>query len=181
MPEDQIKFYKNVIEETTNYLEFGSGGSSIYASNNINGNGLTFESDFEWYNNVKQQINNSNYQIKYIDIESKTNTWGYPGNKCDLEKQKAYSTEFKKYIKDLNPDTILIDGRYRVSCALQIHEYIDTNCRVLFDDFLNRNHYHIVLEYYDIVNKVNNMVELRKKTDKKVPTDLLEEYIKIPQ
>lgn len=180
MPDDQIEYYKQVISKCNNYMEFGSGGSTIYASNNITGKGLSFESDEEWYNNIKNNIINKNYQVIYIDIESEKDNWGYPGNKCNVDKQKLYSTKFKEYISDLHPDVILIDGRYRVSCALQIHSYISDNCRVLFDDFLNRNHYHIVLEYYDIVTNVNNMVELKKKNNI-IPNEVMDKYILVPQ
>lgn len=180
MPDDQIKYYKQVISTCNNYMEFGSGGSTVYASENIKGKGLSFESDYEWYNNVKNIVKNNNYQLIYIDIESEKNNWGYPGKKCNVDKQMLYSTKFKEYISDLNPDVILIDGRYRVSCALQIHSFISDNCRVLFDDFLNRSHYHVVLEYYEIVNKVNNMVELRKKKTI-IPNGVINKYILEPQ
>lgn len=180
MPDNQIQYFKNVINSCNNYMEFGSGGSTIYASENIGDVGMSFESDYGWYNNVKNKINNDKYQIKYIDIESKQNTFGYPGKNCNINKQKLYSTMFKEYINEINPDVVFIDGRYRVSCALQIHNYITDECRVLFDDFLNRKYYHIVLDYYEIINKVNTMVELRKK-NVIIPNEILEKYLLIPQ
>tara|TARA_B000000565_G_scaffold154016_1_gene116550 strand:- start:121 stop:339 length:219 start_codon:yes stop_codon:yes gene_type:complete len=54
-------------------------------------------------------------------------------------------------------DTILIDGRFRVACALSIFPYINENTLVLLDDFINRqNQFSEVLKYYEIVKSVNN-------------------------
>jgi ABC-type sulfate transport system substrate-binding protein len=180
MPEKQQQYFEKTLNNCNSYLEFGAGSSTIYASNNIKNKGLTFESDYNWFKRVNEQIVNDKYNIVYIDIETVDNTWGYPGKNCSLEKQEKYSTEFKKYIKELKPDVIFIDGRYRVSCALQIHEYISPETRVLFDDFLNRPHYHEILDYYDIIHKVDNMVELRKKNII-VPNSVKNKYITIPK
>ena len=60
-------------------------------------------------------------------------------------------------------DTILIDGRFRVACALSIFPYINENTLVLLDDFINRqNQFSEVLKYYEIVKSVNNPSTLRK-------------------
>ena len=68
-------------------------------------------------------------------------------------------------------DLILIDGRFRVACCL--------NCLIAFDDFLPREEYNIVLDYYDIIEKTedNNMVILKKKTNiTTVPNNIIEQY-----
>ena len=46
-----------------------------------------------------------------------------------------------------NLDLILIDGRFRVMCALKSLQVIDKDCIVLIDDFLNRKSNHILLYY----------------------------------
>jgi len=64
-----------------------------------------------------------------------------------------------KYFVDL----ILIDGRFRVACALNLFDQIENNTTIIFDDFLNRKNYHVVLEYYDIVMKAGRTVILKKR------------------
>ena len=79
-------------------------------------------------------------------------------------------------------DTILIDGRFRVACALSIFPYINENTRVLFDDFMNRqNQYSEVLKYYEIVKSVNTLALLRKRKNVEVPDEVLQKYSTIPQ
>jgi hypothetical protein len=61
---------------------------------------------------------------------------------------------------------------------------ISNECKIVFDDFLNRPHYHDVLQFYDIVRKTedNVMVILKKKENINGPsTELLEKYELIPE
>ena len=75
-------------------------------------------------------------------------------------------------------DLVLIDGRFRVACCLKCYNIISKNCVIAFDDFLNREHYHIVLDYFDIVEKTedNRMVILKKKKNKVIPEELIRKY-----
>tara|TARA_B110000967_G_C18873965_1_gene557128 strand:- start:1939 stop:2121 length:183 start_codon:yes stop_codon:yes gene_type:complete len=51
-------------------------------------------------------------------------------------------------------------------------------CSIVFDDFLNRPQYHIVLDYFDMVEKCSNTrtVLLRKKQNACVPHELIKKY-----
>jgi hypothetical protein len=69
----------------------------------------------------------------------------------------------------------LIDGRFRVACALKAFSVISDTCVVLFDDFLNRPQYHIVLEFYEVVEQTTEkvMAVLRKKPGVAAPSDAM--------
>ena len=62
---------------------------------------------------------------------------------------------FEKLNKDKKfPDLILVDGRYRVLCMLNIFKFLKENnlfntC-VILDDYKFRDYYHIVREYFEI-------------------------------
>ena len=73
---------------------------------------------------------------------------------------------------------VLIDGRFRVACCLKCYEVIKDNCLIAFDDFFNRKQYHIVLEYFDIIEKSkdNRMVILKKKKNVNIQKELIEKY-----
>ena len=72
-------------------------------------------------------------------------------------------------------DTVMIDGRFRVACCLKCFDIIGKDCLVIFDDFLDRPHYHVVLDYYDVIDQTtdNRMVVLRKKAGVNVVPDAL--------
>ena len=75
-------------------------------------------------------------------------------------------------------DLVLIDGRFRVACCLKCYDIINENCVIAFDDFLNRSHYHIVLKYFDILEKTkdNRMVILIKRKNMIVPQEIIRKY-----
>ncbi len=73
----------------------------------------------------------------------------------------------------------MIDGRFRVACCLKCFDKINQDCLIIFDDFLNRPQYHIVLDYYEIIEKTidNTMVVLQKKNHiKNIPDELIQKY-----
>jgi hypothetical protein len=101
------------------------------------------------------------------------NTWGYPGPYSNRDSWISYSSPPKTPV-----DLILIDGRFRVACALKCFSIIGSDTILLFDDFLNRPEYHIVLDYYSIISKTvdNVMVALQKKECAAPSLELIERY-----
>jgi len=50
----------------------------------------------------------------------------------------------------VKPDLVLIDGRFRVACFLHSLLAAEPGTPILFDDYSNRPHYHLVEESYPI-------------------------------
>jgi hypothetical protein len=173
-PLDKLLFYK-YLDKATNYMEFGSGGSTYQASMRPNIVSIcTVESDLEWIHKLQSKISHSSINFNYIDIESIPNSWGNPGKGCNKEKMKKYSD-----VKvPGGTDMILIDGRFRVACCLKLFEQITNDCIIAFDDFLNRKEYNIVLNYYDIVEQTSDkcMVILKKKDIFPPSLDIIKKY-----
>jgi len=173
-PSDKQMFYK-YLDKCINYFEYGSGGSTVQASIRPNIKSIiSVESDIEWYNKIKNLVDNVHYI--YNDMNVKPNTWGHPGNNATSLQKINYSEHFKKLGKD--SDLILIDGRFRVACCLKCFDTMKDDCIMLFDDFLDRKYYHIVLNYFTIIEKTNDnrMVALKKKKDVKISRDVISKY-----
>lgn len=175
--EDIVMFYK-YLEKCKSYFEFGSGGSTYQASIRDNIKRIvSIESDIEWYNKLKLIVQNPVVEFVYCDIKSIPNTWGNPGEGSTIDDWCKYSGAIQKYgSKEL--DLILIDGRFRVASCLNCFDVISDSCLIAFDDFLDRPNYHIILHFYDIVDKTKNnrMVILRKKDVNSPPRELIEKY-----
>lgn len=79
-------------------------------------------------------------------------------------------------------DMVFIDGRFRAACCLKCFDIIKDECVILFDDFLFRKHYHIVLDYFDVIEQTNanSMVVLKKKNNISIPEDVIKKYELIP-
>ena len=177
---DKEMFYR-YLENTNVYFEYGSGGSTYQASirNNIKYI-YTVESDIVWQKKLKYFIKKPNVCYIFNEMDTCPNTWGNPGKNATELQKKQYSNRIKELSKEEQDsiDLVLIDGRFRVACCLKCYDIIKDNCLIAFDDFLDRPEYHIVLEYFDIIEKTqdNRMVVLKKKNNKSVPKDLIEKY-----
>lgn len=101
----------------------------------------------------KNQCNNNNdILIKYIDL-GVVSDWGYPKNYKKHYNFKLYTD----YLWEINEsyDLIYIDGRFRVCCFLTCLKYASQNTRIVFDDYVHREHYHYIEKYIKPVRKKN--------------------------
>lgn len=171
---DKLLFYK-YLDKATHYMEFGSGGSTYQASIRPNIKSIcTVESDLKWIQKLQTNITHPCIQYNYIDIKAIPNSWGYPGKDCKPDSMKKYSDI--KVRSDT--DFILIDGRFRVACCLKLIGQINENCIVVFDDFLDRPQYHIVLDYFTIIEQTDNksLVVLQWKVGSVPSLELIAKY-----
>lgn len=187
LAENDKHMFLRYLDKCTHYFEFGSGGSTYEASKRDNiKNIYSVESDREWHNKLKTIIQNkANITFIHNEMDTKPNTWGYPGNNSTPEQKKRYSDQIVLLdeSKTSDIDLIFIDGRFRVACCLKCFDQINDECIIAFDDFLNRQFYHVVLKYYDIIEKTidNRMVILKKKKNVLVPREEIIKYESIQQ
>ncbi len=178
---DIIMFYK-YLNQCSYYFEFGSGGSTFQATKRDNIKAIfSVESDLNWFKKLTKILRDSNkLNIVYNHLNTKNNTWGNPGPNCTDIQKISYSNHINNLDKDIKDklDFILIDGRFRVACCLKCLQNINDNCVIAFDDFLNRPQYHIVLNYFNIIDKTtdNRMVILKKKQNVSIPNELIKLY-----
>ena len=175
--DDMLMFYR-YLTKSKSYFEFGSGGSTYQASIRENIQRIiSIESDSEWHAKLMSLIKNPVVQLVYCDIKTIPNTWGHPGAGSTIDDWRKYSGAIQKY-GDKTVDLILIDGRFRVACCLKCFDIISDSCLIAFDDFLDRKPYHIVLNFYDIIEKTKDerMAILRKKSVASPSRELIETY-----
>ena len=183
---NDIKMFYRYLDKATVYFEYGSGGSTYQVSLRPNIQKIyTVESDKTWMNKLNSIIKN-NTKITYIynEMGTKPHTWGYPSRRC----LKSNLINYSEHIRNLGIeerskiDLVMIDGRFRVACCLKCFDIINDGCFIAFDDFLNRKKYHIILVYYEIVEKTEDkrMVVLRKKNNVSIPDELIKKYELIP-
>lgn len=161
MPDSIQKFFEGVLKSTTNYLEFGGGGTTELASKYIKGKGYLITS-IKYLPNKLSDIISDNISIHYIDVES-DDDFGNPYSKCHVNKVIKYTSIIN--LVDINSiDTILVKGRFRVGCLLSIFDYIKDTTIILVDDYRDRKHYHVLEKYYDIVDRIDRMIIFKKKS-----------------
>ena len=181
LAENDKKLLYKYLDNTNVYFEYGSGGSTYQASIRKNIKKIySVESDSTWQKKLKEIITNPNINYIYNEMDACPNNWGYPGKNATNIQKINYSNHIRKLSKGQQDsiDLVFIDGRFRVACCLKCYDIIKDTCLIAFDDFLDRPEYHIVLEYFDIIEKTqdNRLVIIKKKNNVNIPKELIEKY-----
>jgi len=151
MTENVINVLENRLCACKAYLEFGSGGSTILAARLGVPSIISVDSSAEWVERVSNEIRREyiKYQgsitVLHADIGS-TGDWGYPLDTTKITQWPSYYCGAWKLALDagINPDLILVDGRFRVACFLLTLVHAKKGSTILFDDYVGRPEYHSV-------------------------------------
>lgn len=181
LSDNERSFLLKHITGATNYLEFGSGGSTFLALENTNIPNITsIETDSLWieylkkWNEIYSQIG-KRLNIIHVDI-GKTGEWGVP---IEESKRKDFPNFSQKpFLDNIKYDRVFIDGRFRVACALQTILNCDNNTKILIHDFNNRSEYHCILEFLEIVDTADMMAlfKLKENIDTSKVLEMYNEY-----
>ena len=140
------EFVEEKYSEANIILEYGSGGSTVLALS-LKKQVITIESDLAWLNRLRDHLQNENLIDNFTGIHpdiGPTKEWGHPSNSGD------YFQRFPTYAlspwttNNYNPDTVLIDGRFRVACFVACAAMTEKPLTILFDDYADRSHYHLI-------------------------------------
>lgn len=160
----EINLLKKYLKKCQNYFEFGSGGSSKLASKmGVLVHGV--ESDPVWLQQLQKEIGEN--KIKHVDI-GPTREWGYPVDLSAQDRFPLYSQSIHQTGERY--DFILVDGRFRVACALQsarhiIQNDLQDNSIIFVHDFWGRDYYKPMLYFLDEVESIDTAIILKVKPD----------------
>ena len=149
------------------YLEYGSGGSTFQAAR-MQKQFISVESDAYFLkalrSQIEQHIGNHPGKLLHANI-GLTEDWGKPFFKMPTERRRSrwlkYPTIAWQHIHT-PVDLILIDGRFRVLCALfAVAKCRNSDVEILFDDYVGRPHYHPVEQFLHVSKTIGAMASLR--------------------
>ncbi|ANW00423.1 hypothetical protein [Bradyrhizobium icense] len=161
-----LAIFRSIIEKTSTYLEYGSGGSTIVASRYVN-TLVSVESDPVFRRAVEKAMPPTKAELHllspYIGVTAR---WGTPvfgrPTESRIARWQRYPQAPWSILKTKEPNTILIDGRMRVACALESLLHVSSETRLLVDDYVGRN-YSAIEEFADLIAIHGVMAEFRKK------------------
>jgi len=142
---------KQELSSASLYLEFGSGGSTVLADR-MGMQGISVEGDPYYAAAVRKGLKAGGMAILTPNIGI-TGPWGWPLLKRRTDRRLA---RWRRYIEapfarmSEFPDLILVDGRFRVACALETARQAHARARsatLILDDYTYRPMYHGVEEY----------------------------------
>jgi hypothetical protein len=182
--DDETKLmFGQLISRSICYLEFGSGGSTIYALKKTNvAHVYSVESDalfLEEIQNVLTEIERSRLTNVHIDI-GETGSCGFPVDESGIHNYWSYPSTVWGMIADQShhPDLILIDGRFRVACFLISLLHARANTTIIFDDFYDRDHYHLVQRFLEPTQRVGRAAIFRTNEHLKIDTKILDQIVR---
>jgi hypothetical protein len=134
------------IKRSKSYLEYGSGYSTAMAVQNNVANIISIDTDQNYVDllmGTYPQLANVNFVV--VDI-GPTRAWGFPTDVSSKDKWPRYPKSGWTKATEIHttPDTVLIDGRFRVAAFCQSVLSAAPGTEILFDDYLPRPHYHVV-------------------------------------
>jgi hypothetical protein len=161
------RLFRKYIGNAGNYLEFGCGGSTISALKYSHAEITAIDSGKEFiehlirdYFIVARGVKSRRLNFVWQDIGPLKN-WGMPADDSRKENYPAYSSSVFKNKKDY--DVVLIDGRFRVACALQAILNAPDGAVIMIHDFYDRPYYHVLLQYLEVADRADTLGVFRKK------------------
>jgi len=146
LPEPEAAHLRAAYAEADAILEYGSGGSTLLASEMPGKRVWSVESDPDWAGMMQDWLaanppaDGTEVEVIWADI-GPTKQWGHPQSKAGYLRYPLYSLGVWER-GDVAPDVVLVDGRFRTGCALAVALYTQKPVRLLFDDYAPRRHYH---------------------------------------
>jgi len=148
-------------------FEWGIGSSTMVALHVGVPRLVAVDSAAAWVERVQGELNaaktsTSNFTLRVASI-GRTVKWGIPATD---ELRAAKWGRYSEQPEELSPgspfDTYLVDGRFRVACALRAMLHGHAQSLVLVHDF-ERPQYQALLSVAKEVQRVDNLVVLQKK------------------
>jgi hypothetical protein len=133
-----VKYY----EAATTILEYGSGGSTVLAAK-LGKTVFTVESDQDWAERMAHHVASISDRAGVLwAAGAPTGPWGVPMKPREFRKFSGYALSVWDRPDFVQPDLVLIDGRFRASCLVAVLLRAEKPVTVLFDDYLKRGYYH---------------------------------------
>lgn len=171
---EALAFFRERLKRSKIYLEYGSGGSTVLASALVEVL-VSVESDGRFLEVVKKSLDDNPQQrraLLHVDI-GLTESFGRPVFRRQTPKRLERWAQYAQAPWDwmesegLKPDLVLVDGRFRVACALEtLYRHPDPGgCEVVLDDYRSRLHYRDLETFFDRLSDHGRVVRLIGKRD----------------
>lgn len=152
-PDDVAKYVTDAYSRHDSILEYGSGGSTVLASEMEGKHVVSIESDKAWTDNLNAYLHQSGAvsslpTVTHVDVGA-TGAWGRPINheKRHMFPWYALTPWMMPSVEKANYSLVLVDGRFRPACFLASMAFGRGALELIFDDYTERPGYHFIEEY----------------------------------
>ena len=146
------------------YLEFGAGGSTHLACGLVADRITSIDSSRAWLDIVKSACELGSLQPRLVLADvGPVGDWGYPIEASSRDLWPSYSQSIWQYPESADTDFCLVDGRFRVACALSCLLRSPRKTLLAVHDYAIREKYHVVSKYADEIARTQNLSVFRRK------------------
>jgi len=151
MPAAAVARLERALAQSECYLEYGSGGSTSMANRLGVPVSISVESDKAWLETLKAGLiltPSVRRIFLHADI-GPTREWGHPVDESKWRAWHEYPLGAWRACRaeSLDPDVVLIDGRFRKACFYATLIFGRPGATILFDDYDNRPFYRDVEDF----------------------------------
>jgi hypothetical protein len=143
-PEAVSDWVREHYAAATVILEYGTGGSTVMASEMPGKTIFSVESDKKWCANIQTYLDAaqpaSAVTLHHVNV-GETKKWGAPVTDKAWRQFHRYPLSVWDLPEFVAPDLVLIDGRFRAACLLAVLLRTEKPVTVLFDDYKDRVQY----------------------------------------
>lgn len=162
MSADDQAMLRSYAEKATSVLEFGIGGSTgIFAEyEHLHLTGIDSHPDWIAHCNADPRIAaleaKGQLSLHHVDI-GPVREWGFPADPATARKWPRYSLDIWQKLGSQEPDMVFVDGRFRLSCALQSLLRLPDLKYLSMHDFWNREHYFPILDFVTVLDRTDHL------------------------
>ncbi len=169
--------FKKYLIKSDVFAEYGCGQSTCWVLKNTTAQILSVDTSIEWIKKIKKLkvYDEKKIKLKHIDV-GKVKNWGFPTNYSKRDSFIDYTNWVWK--QSLIPDTVLIDGRFRVCCFFTCLKFANEGTIIIFDDYFDRPYYHIVEKYLTVHKKCGRQAIFIILNKDKLDLKIIDEEIK---
>lgn len=167
--------FKKILPQATVYGEYGCGKSTRWVLTNTNATVFSVDSSEDWIQHVKDGLPNiEKFSPHWTDLGELGN-WGRPRRFSHHHNFQDYSDWI--WQQDQKPDVVLVDGRFRVCCFLTSLKYAGEGTKIIFDDYKERPHYHIVEDFLKPMDTCGRQVVFEVPAKDKIDLEKINQFI----
>lgn len=161
MEPEGLRCLEEFVKNTQCFLEYGSGGSTVYVTKDLRVPVvISVESDKQWIERVRDALGATDGKLilDYCDL-GQVGEWGNPVNQEKISEFWRYPALPWQRARQfaLVPDTVLIDGRFRVASFLTSLVSARVGTKILFDDYFDRPSYFVAENFCQVVERRGRM------------------------
>ena len=161
MSRRELALYRRLIRDRSAIVEFGCGGSTLQTLRYSKAILYSVDSDRDWIERllkrgqIRRAVRSGRLQFHHADL-GPVGEWGYPVFPPTSEQAARYHSVIWVKVEGATIDLVLIDGRFRVACAIEALRHCP-KAAIVIHDFWDRPQYHSLLQALSCLDRADTM------------------------